>query len=244
VFYAVAVVVLWLLALGPQPEWSHSRARALAYGPYFLLVELPGFSSVRVPARAWLPATICLSVLAAYATVVLKLTSPRTNLRNAALFAAIVIAIGAETWFYDRAIKVPAPMTAGMIPAGALVLDLPIDEGFWNALPQYRAVRGGYRSVNGYSGYGPEYFQKMRRAIADLVPDALTPFRILSDLHVIVRPGTPPAVARWVAEHPGARRTHASADADVFLLPRLDPEAPRRRLPLPLTDSAVFGRGY
>ncbi|MBI4887727.1 MAG: hypothetical protein HY824_11590, partial [Acidobacteria bacterium] len=35
VFYGAAAVVLWLVALGPEPEWS-TPWRALAYGPYWL----------------------------------------------------------------------------------------------------------------------------------------------------------------------------------------------------------------
>jgi hypothetical protein len=151
-----------------------------------------------------------------------------------ALLVAIAIAIVAECWFVDRHVPVPALMSPGVIPEGAMVLDLPIDEGFWNAIPQYRAVRSGYRTINGYSGYEPRYIQPMRRAIADLQVDALNPFRMLADLYVIVRPGTPVNVADWVAEHAGAERIHAAPDAQVFKLPRLNPDAPRRQLPLPL----------
>jgi hypothetical protein len=144
------------------------------------------------------------------------------------------LAIIAEGWFSDRHVPAPDAVTAGVIPADAVVLDLPIEEAFWNAIPQYRAVRGGYRSVNGYSGYQPDHFQPTRRAIADLRPDALTPFRIVADLYVIVRPGTLPEVARWVSEHPGAERLHVGPDAEIFRLARMHPEAPRRSLPLPL----------
>jgi hypothetical protein len=244
VFYAAAAIVLWLLALGPQPEWSRARVRALAYGPYFLLMYLPGFSSVRVPARMWLPAMVCLSALAGYAAAALSARVGASRLRQAALAAVLCAGILAEGWFYEKTVLVPPPMPAGVVPAGALVLDLPIDEGFWGALPQYRAVRGGYRSVNGYAGYGPGYYLPLRRAIADRLPDALRPFRRLAELHVIVRPGTPPAVVRWIAEEPGARRTHGSPGLQIFVLPRLDPDQPRRRLPLSVADSTVFGRGY
>jgi hypothetical protein len=237
-FYASAAVAMWLLAIGPQPEWSGSW-RALTYGPYWLFLQLPGASSIRVPARAWLPSVLALAVLAAAGVAALQRRladrgRPRASYRAA--LTAITIAIVAECWFFDRHVPVPAPMPAGVIPAGAMVLDLPIDEGFWNAIPQYRAVRGGYRTVNGYSGYEPRHILPMRRAIADLQVDALNPFRMLADLYVIVRPDTPANVAHWVAEHPGAERVHASPNAQVFKLPRLNPDAPRRQLPLPLPE--------
>jgi hypothetical protein len=229
-FYATAAVGFWLLALGPQPEWSESR-RALAYGPYWVLMQLPAVDSIRVPARAWLPSVLCLSVLAAAGAARLASGSRR---KQAAAVVLTSIAIVAEGWFSDVQVPAPEAMSRDLIPAGALVLDLPIEQGFWNAIPQYRAVRGGYRAVNGYSGYQPEYFEPTRHAIADLRPDALAPFQSVADLYVIVRPDTPAAVARWVAEHPGAERIHAGAGVDIFKLPRLHPEAPRRPLPLPL----------
>ncbi len=239
IFYATAAIIMWLLTLGPQPEWSGSW-RALAYGPYWLLLQLPGASSIRVPARAWLTAAVCLSVLAAFGTAaLLRRLQARPVVPPRILLASVVVAIVAEGWFSDRHVPAPSPMASGVIPAGAIVLDLPMDEGFWNALPQYRAVLGGYRSVNGYSGYEPPHFQPMRRAIADLRVDALNPYRFLADLYVIVRPNTAEHVVRWVRDHPGAAQVHDGADADVFRLPRLHPDAPRRPLPLPVPRSGA-----
>jgi hypothetical protein len=245
-FYAAAAVVMWLLTLGPQPEWSGSW-QALTYGPYWLFLHLPGASSIRVPARAWLPCVLSLSVLAAGGVAALQrrfTEQGRPGGRYRALLVAITIAIVAESWFVDRHVPAPAPMPPGVIPEGAIVLDLPIDEGFWNAIPQYRAVRSGYRTINGYSGYEPLYIRPMRRAIADLQVDALNPFLMLADLYVIVRPDTPVHVADWVAEHAGAERIHVAPDAQVFKLPRLNPDAPRRQLPLPLPgrNQRPFGR--
>jgi hypothetical protein len=240
-FYATAAVVFWLLALGPQPEWSGSW-RALTYGPYWLLIQFPVLNSIRVPARAWLPSVICLSVLAAAGAA--YLVSRLSRRKTALLLSAITLAIVAEGWFFDRHVPAPEAIPPGVIPAGGVVLDLPIEQGFWNAIPQYRAVRGGYLSVNGYSGYQPEHFQPTRRAIADLRPDALNQLRMLADLYVIVRPDTLAEVARWVVDHPGAERTYAGPDMEVFKLPRLHPEAPRRSLPLPLPRPGARPFGY
>lgn len=181
VFYAVAIVALWLVALGPQPEWSSARLRALTYGPYYLLMQFPGFSSIRVPARAWLPATLCLAMLAAWGAA-------RLSRRGRHVIAALALAIVAEGWFADHVVPVPPPMVAGVIPSGAVVLDLPMDEGWWNVTPQYRAVLGGYRTINGYSGYEPPHFLPLRRQIAALQVDALNPYRALGDVYVISTP--------------------------------------------------------
>ena len=216
-FYVVAVVVMWLVALGPEPEWS-TPWRALTYGPYYLLVRIPGIQSMRVPARAWFPAILCLSVLAAFGTVALL---QRYRRRASAVLATIALLIVVEGWYVDRIVEVPRPMRRGTIPEGATALDLPIEEGFHNAVPQYRGVVGGYRTVNGYSGYLPPHFTPLRRAIADLIPNALDDYRRDDDLYVIVRPGLSIVIARWVATLPGAEHLFDVEDSRVYRLPQL-----------------------
>ncbi|MBI3048906.1 MAG: hypothetical protein HYY76_11425 [Acidobacteria bacterium] len=217
VFLAAATVVLWLTALGPEPEWS-TPWRALLYGPYRLFVELPGVTSMRVPARAWFPAALCLALLAGFGTAGLL---RRHSTSRRAIVAALSIAIVAEGSFYDGTMEVPPPMRRGAIPPGATVLDLPWDEGFQNAVPQYRAVLGGYRSVNGYSGYQPAHVYPLRRAIADLVPTAFDAYRQRDDLYVIVRPELELPVARWIATQPGAEHLFDIGTAKIYRLPRL-----------------------
>jgi hypothetical protein len=124
-------------------------------------------------------------------------------------------------------------MRSGIIPAGALVLDLPADEGFWNATPQYRAVLGGYRTINGYSGYQPPHFEALRHAIADRQVDAFNPYRQFGDLYVVLRSEELAVIAAWVLDHEGATVTYADATMRVVKLPPLV-EPPFRRLPQPL----------
>ena len=138
-FYAVAVVALWLVALGPEPEWS-TPWRALAFGPYRLLMELPGVSSMRVPARAWLPAVLSLAMLAGFGAASVLRRYPHHARTVLVLLALLIVT---EGWFADGTRDVPRPMREGAIPEGAVVLDLPMEQGFWNAVPMYRAVVGG-----------------------------------------------------------------------------------------------------
>ena len=217
VFYAVAAVALWLLALGPEPEWS-TPWRALLFGPYRLFMELPGVDSIRVPARAWLPAMLCLAMLAGFGTAVLL---RRYVQQRRTVLLALALLIVAEGSFGDGTMAVPRPMRRGAIPQEALVLDLPVEQGFANAIPQYRAVIGGYRTINGYSGYEPAFFNPLRHAIADQVPDALDAYRRAGDLYVIVRPGLEPPVARWITSHPGAEHLFDLDDVQLYRLPRV-----------------------
>ena len=210
------VVVLWLTALGPEPEWS-TPWRALISGPYRLLIELPGVTSIRVPARAWFPALLCLTMLAGFGAAAVLARAPR-HARVVAL--ALAVAIVAEGSFFDGTMEAPRPLRTGTIPEGATVLDLPWDEGYQNAVPQYRAVVGGYRTLNGYSGYQPAHVYPLRRAIADLVPGALDSYRHRADLYVIVRPDVDLFVARWIAMQPGAEDLFDLDAVRVYRLPR------------------------
>src|SRR5262249_39851166 len=62
-FYAGALAVSWLLSLGPRPTFFGRTF--LDPGPYAWLLALPGFDSLRVPARFWMIAILCLSTGAA-----------------------------------------------------------------------------------------------------------------------------------------------------------------------------------
>ena len=150
------------------------------------------------------------------------------------IVGALAVCIVAEGWHADRTRAVPRPMRRGAIPSDALVLDLPIEGGFRNALPQYRAVIGGYRTINGYRGYQLPHFQPFRRDLADLVPDALAPYRRLRDLYVIVRSDLQVERARWIAEQPGAELLFELGEARIYHLPRVASGASIQPVPLPL----------
>lgn len=217
IVWGVAAFVLWLLALGPEPEWS-TPWRALVYGPYRLLMALPGFDSLRVPARMWLLAVLCLAMLVAFGV---QRVIARVPHRAGVLVAALAAAILFEGWFVDGLARVPAPMPNATVPRGAVVLDLPMDQGFWNAVPQYRAVRGGYRSINGYSGYEPPHFLPLRQAIRDLNPHAFDSYLRVADLYVFLRPGETPVVAEWIRTRPGIEHLYTVGDTAIYRLPRL-----------------------
>jgi hypothetical protein len=200
IVFAVAVFVLWLLALGPLPEWS-TPWRFVTYGPYWLLMKLPGMDAVRVPSRIWLAAVLCLAMLAAYgAADLMKRHARRPWLAASALAMLIVV----EGWFGGGTVEAPEPTPAGLIPAGAVVLDLPIVRGYQNAVPQYRAVVGGYRTINGYSGYEPPFFDALLAGLEARRDGVLDGYLRAGDLYVIARSGTDPALIDWVASRPGA----------------------------------------
>jgi hypothetical protein len=85
------------------------------------------------------------------------------------------------------------------------VLSLPAGEPFNDIASVYRAVTGGYRAINGYSGYEPPYYEALR-TLSDAGDDRVfTPLAARGDLHVLVSPDD----ALWrsrVERQPGARR--------------------------------------
>ena len=59
-FYTLAAVAMWLFCLGPAPTLM---GKPLLYkAPYAWLMLVPGVEGVRVPARFWVLATLCLAV--------------------------------------------------------------------------------------------------------------------------------------------------------------------------------------
>ena len=232
VFFAVALAVLWLLALGPMPEWS-TPWRVLTYGPYRVLMWLPGVDAIRVPARIWLAGVLCLAVLAAYGASVLL----RRYMRRPALAAAaLAVLITAEGWFAGGVVEIPRPMPPGTIPAGAVVLDLPIVRGYENAVPQYRAVVGGYRSINGYSGYEPPFFDRFLMGLAERRASVFDPYLSTGDLYVIIRPGVEHDLAAWITSLPGITEVAGAREARVYRIPG------RVAAPNALADARPFVR--
>ena len=234
VFYVTAAVMMWLFAIGPEPSWS--GVRVLTYGPYWLLMHLPGGGSIRVAARAWLLAVACLAMTAgAGAAWLLR----RARLRWLAIaLAGIVVA---EGWFGDVAAEIPPGVWAGAIPHGAIVLDLPIGATAENVPPEYLAVVGGYRAVNGYSGYAPPHFARLREALASHQAGTFDAFRQYQDLYVIIRPAVDTAFLRWLEEQDGAELISTGAAWRLYRLPLLA-EHPFVSLPfgLPVPGALPF----
>ena len=72
-----------------------------------------------------------------------------------------------------------------------MVLEAPPDTIFRDIQSVFRAVDGGWKSVNGYSGWGPSYYNALvgaGRAEADAL---LTPFQQLGELYVLVDQAAP-----------------------------------------------------
>ncbi len=148
-FYIVSALLIWVLALGPRP--SLFGAPVGISGPYSLLMGLPGFNGMRVPARLWMLSALCLAVLAAF--VVARIESRRIR-----RLVAAVATFGLLLDGWPRAFPVMTAPGMRVTTTGAHArLGLPLrgneTEIMYGAIAQARPV------FNGYSGYeAPQYF--------------------------------------------------------------------------------------
>ena len=142
-FYAGAAALMWLLSLGPRPA-LHGIPLGIP-GPYAALVPLPGFNGMRVPARLWMVAVVCLSACAALALA--RIDSPRTRRLVFVLAAAGLVIDG---WPSAIGVMAAPPMRVTRVRAAAR-LGLPVRTTETETM--YGAIRQDRPVFNGYSGY-------------------------------------------------------------------------------------------
>jgi hypothetical protein len=214
-FYLAGAFLMWAFTLGPLVRWWDVRVPP-RYGPYWLLLHVPGALSVRVPPRAWLPGALCLAVCAGFGAA--ALVSRRRLRWLAPLFIVLIVA---EGWFETGAPTVPTPPVLNIgVPRGAVVLDLPMTADCGDARAQYLAVLGEYRVVNGYSGYSPKHYAPLQEALLRHTPQVFEPFRERADLYVIVRPEVEQDFVDWLETQHGIGRLPDAGDWRVYRLPR------------------------
>jgi hypothetical protein len=144
VFYIGAALLMWLLALGPHPAWSGRRIGVS--GPYALLMHLPGFDEMRVPARLWMLAVLCFSAAAALVTA--SIPSARTR---GIVVAAGLLGLLLDGWPRSFTL-VAAPDLRPSHHAGAIArLGLPLAANETESM--YQTIADNLPVFNGYSGY-------------------------------------------------------------------------------------------
>lgn len=235
-FYLFAAVATWLLALGPTITLvGESSGRP---GPFALLQWLPGISGLRVPARFWLMTVLCLAVVAGYAAA--DILARRRRVPAMVVIGVLAMALLADGWMPGIPAQPPPPAIAD---AGALrgriVLQLPL-EPYADIAATWRAVVGGWQSVNGYSGHAPNYYNALTVAAQRADPAMFEPFRRDDDLHVVA------AGDQWqalVARQPGAVPLARGDGFTRYLLPRQPSSAvsPLRTIPIASLRSPCAG---
>ncbi len=153
-FWALLIVVFYLLALGPYLKFA-GRLEYLPFLPYNLLYRLPLGNIARVPSRFLILITIAQAILAAYAVAWLRdwlarRLPQRALVARVAATALIALLILAEVFPAPRALAQTAvdPLYERLRfgPPGALY-ELPYDD---RALAMYRATVHKRPLIGGY----------------------------------------------------------------------------------------------
>lgn len=223
-FYVVAAIVTWVMALGPSITLMGTPLHVT--GPFAWLMLLPGANGLRVPARFWLMTVICLSVVAGM--VVSELLS---NRRRAATAIAVVL-LGCAV-FGDGLVDrigddpAPAPLPDESSLRGHTVMYLPIGQ-YFDIPSTYRAVIDGWSSVNGYSGYTPNYYPAIIEAVRSEDPSLFEPFQRYGPLDVIV-PHDAPRLRSVIEQQPGVTMVGSNSAVTHYRLPARPVGAVRAR---------------
>ena len=197
-FYLIAAIVMWMLALGPSIVLM-DVVRGVP-GPFQLLTLVPGADGLRAPGRFWLMSTLCLAVVAGFAAK--ELLARRSRGAAAVLTAVLTAGLLSDGWATIPTAPAPAAFPDPVALRGQTVLQLPVGN-LQDFAPQFLAVAGGWRSVNGYSGYEPRFYEAVRQGARFEVDGLFQPFRSRGDLFVVVNEDQP-RLRALVERQPGA----------------------------------------
>jgi hypothetical protein len=181
-FYFAAALLCWVFSWGPFPRLFDTDA--LYQAPYAWLLQLPAVANLRVPARFWMMTVICLTIVLGFAVAwLLARCSRRAGAAIVTMSACGLLADGLMT---IRAAAVPAGIPDAASARGLPVLELPLGDLQRDVGSVYHAVLGGWRSVNGFSGYEPPHYEALRTLSRAGDEVLFQPFRARGDVHVVV----------------------------------------------------------
>jgi len=233
-FYAFAMVVLYVLALGPSPTLL---GRAILYQPpYAWLMRLPGFDVLRVPARFAMLAVLCQSMLIGLA---LAAWSRRATVRppvRSVWLAAACAALLLDGWVRLTVVSPPPPMPADWGKAAA-VLELPVGQPEFDFPAIYHGMRHGRPIVNGYSGYAPPHYLPLAHALRDGHFEAIDELAAFGPIGVAIDGASARSAdaVEAIARLQGVERRGAPAGWTLFYAPQRPLARTAGGSPVPLT---------
>jgi hypothetical protein len=187
-FYALAMVVMYVLALGPAPTFV---GRPILYEPpYAWLMRLPGFDVLRVPARFAMMAVLCQSMLVALVLATRSLRASVTPRVRGAWLAVACAALVADGWVRLTVVPPPAAAPAEWGSAAA-ILELPAGRPELDFPAIYHGMFHGKPIVNGYSGYAPPHYVPLADALRDGRYEAIEELAAFGPIAVAVNAASP-----------------------------------------------------
>ena len=213
-FYVSAAVLMAWLAFGPAAE---RQSIAALWRPYEWIAWMPGFNGLRVPARFFMLATLCLAVAAGLAVAGLSASHPRH-----ARFISAIAALGllADGWISAMPLGVAPRGFATPLAKGAVVLELPMTDDNVNVGALYRGTMHGLPVVNGYAGYVPPHASIIDWALVRRDPSILTELRRGRPLYVAVgNHAEAPSWTAFIEAQNGAELLEVGGAGRLYRLP-------------------------
>jgi hypothetical protein len=231
-FYVAATLIMWVFSFGPSP--SVGEVEVIAGAPYRWLTLLPGYDSLRVPARFAMLATLCLAAAGGIALAQLRARIGRRG--QIALVAIAAVGALAEGWRSVPLKPMPEPSIVRADDAPGAVVELPLGDPWADVVSVYRGIGHRHPVVNGYSGYFPIHYWILRQALSLRDPGVLDALATHGLRHVVVfhdRDGD----GRWrsyAASSPGARLVRSSATQTQYEVPAAASVPTTTLVPLPI----------
>ena len=229
-FYALGAVAMWVFALGPAPTLLDRKV--IYKAPYAWLMLLPGVDGIRVPARFWMLAILCLSIAAALAIRQLTAKWPRSA---GALPAVACLCVLVDGW-PSRIVMEKSPEWRPAHTRAVARLELPVNPAH-DAIVLYRATEHRRPLFNGYSGYFAPHYWALQHLLRQHDHDVLARLSSFGAFEVVIDHDLDPA-ARWrqfVGSYPGAQLVYRDDRYSSFRIDR-GPHA----APLPKFDDDVL----
>jgi hypothetical protein len=209
-FYAGAAVLMWAFSLGPEPRVA-GNAIGIP-GPYAVLAMLPGFDGMRVPARFWMMAVLCLAMVSGLA--VAGIENGRTR-----RIVAVLAACGLLLDGWPRVFPVvAAPGTRVTTTNAQARLGLPLHEAETETM--YGAIAQGRPVFNGYSGYSAPQHAALRDMLERHDPRILARLAATEPIEVVVE-AAGDADGAWrsfVERQPGIKKADGGPGWSAYLL--------------------------
>jgi hypothetical protein len=203
-FFVLALIAAAWLSLGPSPQVL-GRPLDLASPYRFLWTYVPGLEGLRVPARFAMIVVLMIAVLGAFGAEAIARMRHGVSVLGvlAALFlyeagAApfVVNGMSSVKGFATLPARLELPRRAPMVyrtvdqlPATAVIADLPLGEADYDLRAMYYSIERWRPIVNGYSGFFPPHYGRVRVALSEVPRHSDLSVETLRELgvtHVIV----------------------------------------------------------
>jgi len=217
VFYTASIGFFALSAYGPVVRVG--RMVVFERGPYWWLMQLPGFDGLRVPFRIWMLGVLCLSVSAGYAFASFRFRSASTRVLVSAL---VCLAVLVDTWatIPMAAVTTSQRQIAALRGSGPLI-ELPLGPAY-DAAATFRSIGHGRPVVNGVSGYDPAHYAPLQDGLADRDPLVLLALSSFGPLDIAIKPDADGAseLESYVSQVPGITAVRNTSLWKIYRLPR------------------------